>query len=72
MAIVNGSVVRLKSGGPPMTVVEVTKERNDRDYARCVFFINNDFNEVGFYTDNLDEVRKSEGVDFAELAEKLS
>lgn len=53
----NGTVVKLKSGGPTMTVVQQLKKMGD-DYCRCTWFNNNtqefgDFPASGLINDDV-------------------
>lgn len=68
--IVVGSVVRLKSGGPNMTVDEVGQNENEGDYANCAWFVptastlNNvplwgDLKEAGFSITALELVKEA-------------
>ena len=58
-----GDTVRLKSGGPVMTVTFVKTESGNRTYlvAECVWFDGTDVKEKSFNTETLDKVTPPKG-----------
>jgi uncharacterized protein YodC (DUF2158 family) len=51
-----GDVVKLKSGGPPMTFEQMTPRKDGTDACGCVWFYDGELNRKSFHREALEVV----------------